>query len=74
MIPLKPLSADAVPAALTKAERYRLLNEPHQAESICEDILAADWWRGRWRWRRGWSRPTTGPTSPDSWPSGALAP
>lgn len=42
MIPLKPLSPDAVPAALTKAERYRLLNEPHQAESICEDILAAD--------------------------------
>ena len=42
MIPLKPLSTDAIPAALTKAERYRLLNEPHQAESICEDILAAD--------------------------------
>ena len=42
MIPLKPLSPEAVPAALTKAERYRLLNEPHQAESICEDILAAD--------------------------------
>lgn len=42
MIPLKPLSADAIPSALTKAERYRLLNEPHQAESICEDILAAD--------------------------------
>jgi len=42
MIPLKPLSTEAIPAALTKAERYRLLNEPHQAESICEDILAAD--------------------------------
>ena len=41
MIPLKPLSADAIPAALAKAERYRLLNEPDQAESICEDILAA---------------------------------
>lgn len=41
MIPLKPLSADAIPAALAKAERYRLLNEPDQAESICLDILAA---------------------------------
>ncbi len=42
MYPLKPLSNDAIPAALAKAERYRLLNEPEQAESICEDILAAD--------------------------------
>ena len=42
MIPLKPLSADAIPAALTRAERYRLLNEPDQAESICLDILAAE--------------------------------
>jgi len=42
MYPLKPLSKDAIPAALAKAERYRLLNEPEQAESICEDILAAD--------------------------------
>lgn len=42
MITLKPLSAEAIPAALAKAERYRLLNEPDQAESICEDILAAD--------------------------------
>jgi len=42
MLPLKPLSRDAVPAALAKAERYRLLNEPGQAESICLDVLAAD--------------------------------
>ena len=42
MIPLKPLSADAIPAALAKAERYRLLNDPAQAESICRDILAVD--------------------------------
>ncbi len=42
MITLKPLSADAIPAALAKAERYRLLNEPDQAESICLDILAAE--------------------------------
>jgi tetratricopeptide (TPR) repeat protein len=39
---LKPLSKDAIPAAHEKAERYRLLNEPAQAESICLDILAAD--------------------------------
>lgn len=39
---LKRLSPSAIPAALAKAERYRLLNEPEQAESICEDVLAAD--------------------------------
>jgi len=39
---LKRLSAEAVPAALERAERYRLLNEPVQAESICLDILAVD--------------------------------
>jgi hypothetical protein len=39
---LKPLSKDAVPAALERAERYRLLNEPIDAESICEDVLAVD--------------------------------
>lgn len=42
MIALKPLSTDAIPAALAKAERYRLLNEPDQAESICLDVLAAE--------------------------------
>lgn len=42
MFELKKLSPEAVPAALAKAERYRLLNEPEQAESICEDILAAE--------------------------------
>lgn len=39
---LKTLSPDAVPAALAKAERYRLLNEPGEAESICLDALAVD--------------------------------
>src|SRR5438093_7579725 len=39
---LKKLSAEAVPAALERAERYRLLNEPLQAESICLDILALE--------------------------------
>ena len=39
---LKPISRDAIPAALEKAHRYRLLNQPLQAESICLDILAVD--------------------------------
>ena len=39
---LKTLAANAVPTALERAERYRLLNEPAQAESICLDILRAD--------------------------------
>jgi hypothetical protein len=42
MFELKPLSPSAVPAALAKAERYRLLNEPMQAASICEDILRVE--------------------------------
>jgi len=39
---LKALRATAIPAALERAERYRLLNEPTQAESICLDILGGD--------------------------------
>ena len=39
---LKPLSREAIPAALEKAERYRLLNEPFEAESICLDVLAVE--------------------------------
>src|SRR5437867_2168178 len=39
---LKTLSPEAVPRALAKAERYRLLNEPGEAESICRDALQAD--------------------------------
>src|SRR5207245_6503095 len=39
MSELKSLHKDAIPAALEKAERYRLLNEPGEAESICLDIL-----------------------------------
>ncbi len=42
MFELKRLSISAIPGALAKAERYRLLNEPEQARSICEDILEAD--------------------------------
>jgi len=39
---LKPVTRDGVPAAMAKAERYRLLNEPWEAESICRDVLLAD--------------------------------
>jgi len=42
MFELKPLSREAIPAALEKAHRYRLLNEPLEAESICRDILEID--------------------------------
>ena len=42
MFELKALSKEGVPAALEKAERYRLLNEPWEAGSICRDILEAD--------------------------------
>lgn len=42
MSDLKHLSVEAVPAALEKAERYRLLNEPAEAESICLDVLRTD--------------------------------
>ena len=38
----RPLSSEAVPAALQRAQHYRLLNEPRQAESICQDILAVE--------------------------------
>ena len=39
---LKPIDPEATPRALQKAERYRLLNEPEEAESICLDILAIE--------------------------------
>jgi hypothetical protein len=42
VIELRPISSEAIPAALAKAERYRLLNQPRQAESICSDILQAE--------------------------------
>lgn len=42
MFELKTLSKASVPSALRKAERYRLLNEPNEAESICLDILHVD--------------------------------
>lgn len=39
---LKPITREGVPAALQKAERYRLLNDSSAAESICLDILQVD--------------------------------
>ncbi|MDX2181711.1 MAG: hypothetical protein SFV18_19105 [Bryobacteraceae bacterium] len=39
---LKPIAPEAVPAALDRAHHYRLLNEPSQAASICQDVLAVD--------------------------------
>lgn len=42
MIQLKPISKEGIPRALGKVERYRLLNEPAEAESICRDILEID--------------------------------
>lgn len=39
---LKPISRDGITEAIAKAELYRYLNEPGEAESICRDILAAD--------------------------------
>lgn len=42
MFELKRLSPAGVEAALAKVERYRLLNEPWHAESICRDVLAVE--------------------------------
>lgn len=42
MFELKPLSPKNIGAALEKAERYRLLNESWECDSICRDILAVD--------------------------------
>ncbi len=42
MYELKPMTAGGVSSAVAKAERYRLLNEPEAAESICLDILSIE--------------------------------
>jgi len=39
---LKPIHHESVGRAIEKAERYRLLNEPCLAESICLDVLAIE--------------------------------
>jgi hypothetical protein len=38
----KPITKEGVPAALQKAERYRVINDPTSAESICLDVLVRD--------------------------------
>jgi hypothetical protein len=42
MFTLKKLNMESIPSALQKAERYRLLNEHRESESICLDILRAE--------------------------------
>lgn len=42
MYTLKELSSVSIETALSKIERYRLLNEPWEAESICRDVLEID--------------------------------
>jgi hypothetical protein len=42
MSQLKPITPDAIPNALQKVERYRLLNDAVAAESICLDVLEVD--------------------------------
>jgi hypothetical protein len=39
---LKAISKSGIPEAIAKAELYRYLNEPEEAESICRDVLAAE--------------------------------
>jgi hypothetical protein len=39
---LKTISKSGIGEAVAKAELYRYLNEPEEAESICRDILTAD--------------------------------
>ena len=39
---LKPISKKGIQKALEKVDRYRLLNNPIEAESICYDILKID--------------------------------
>lgn len=42
MITLKRIAPEAIPFALEKVKRYRLLGEPEDAESICLDILETE--------------------------------
>jgi len=42
MFALKPISHHSIEHALARAERYRLLHEPTEAESICRDILEVE--------------------------------
>ena len=42
MFPLKPIARESIAPALQKAERYRIINDPSSAESICLDVLEVD--------------------------------
>ena len=42
MFELKSITKPSIPKALERAERYRLLNEPREAQSICLDVLEID--------------------------------
>ena len=42
MSDLKKISNEAIPRAIQKAERYRLLNQSWATESICLDVLEVD--------------------------------
>lgn len=42
MFEFKRLTTAGIPAALEKAEQYRLLNQPWAAESICWDVAAVE--------------------------------
>ena len=39
MCKIKPITQEGIPKALERAERYRFLNEPREAESVCLDVL-----------------------------------
>ena len=39
---VKPISREAIPLALQKAERYRIIADPSSAESICLDVLGVE--------------------------------
>jgi len=39
---LKSISPEGVEAALSKVELYRFLNQPEEAESICQDVLGVE--------------------------------
>jgi hypothetical protein len=39
---IKRIGASGIEAALQKADKYRELNQPAEAESICRDVLAID--------------------------------
>jgi hypothetical protein len=42
MFKLKPISKEAIPSAIDRAKRYRLLNQPWHAESICRDVMSTE--------------------------------